>query len=177
MKGGVGIHPKTLLRVISHLLSIVFILRCAWWQFSHCATNLQLPSLWTTNIWHSLIGCQSCDHAGGFLDVPLSKNKKQKTTALQPMTRFRTSRSTSSLWRSSFITSFVFHFLTFLLIRAVCRGLIKNGERQDEESVGGRRRTEALRQLCQMNPSQALNIRAMAVSGHVHVPTPAHALK
>lgn len=47
---------------------------------------------------------------------------------------------------------------------AVCRGLIKNGERQDEESVGGRRRTEALRQLCQMNPSQALNIRAMVVS-------------
>ncbi|XP_069766628.1 integrator complex subunit 2 [Narcine bancroftii] len=30
----------------------------------------------------------------------------------------------------------------------VCRGLIKNGERQDEESAGGRRRTEALRQLC-----------------------------
>lgn len=47
---------------------------------------------------------------------------------------------------------------------AVCRGLIKNGERQDEESVGGRRRTEALRRLCQMNPSQALNIRAMVVS-------------
>lgn len=47
---------------------------------------------------------------------------------------------------------------------AVCRGLIKNGERQDEESMGGRRRTEALRQLCQMNPSQSLNIRAMVVS-------------
>uniref|UniRef100_A0A7N6AA83 Integrator complex subunit 2 n=1 Tax=Anabas testudineus TaxID=64144 RepID=A0A7N6AA83_ANATE len=51
----------------------------------------------------------------------------------------------------------------------VCRGLIKNGERQDEESVGGRRRTEALRQLCQMNPSQALNIRAMAVE-ECHLP-------
>lgn len=49
---------------------------------------------------------------------------------------------------------------------AVCRGLIKNGERQDEESVGGRRRTEALRRLCQMNPSQALNIRAMVVSSN-----------
>lgn len=49
----------------------------------------------------------------------------------------------------------------------VCRGLIKNGERQDEESVGGRRRTEALRQLCHMNPSQALNIRAMVVSSTV----------
>lgn len=45
----------------------------------------------------------------------------------------------------------------------VCRGLIKSGERQDEESVGGRHRTEALRQLCQMNPSQAFNIRAMVV--------------
>ena len=53
----------------------------------------------------------------------------------------------------------------------VCRGLIKNGERQDEESVGGRRRTEALRQLCQMNPSQALNIRAMAVSCTVNIIT------
>lgn len=52
-----------------------------------------------------------------------------------------------------------------VFVIAVCRGLIKNGERQDEESVGGRRRTEALRQLCQMNPSQALNIRAMVVSG------------
>ncbi|KAG7483778.1 hypothetical protein MATL_G00041950 [Megalops atlanticus] len=51
----------------------------------------------------------------------------------------------------------------------VCRGLIKNGERQDEESIGGRRRTEALRQLCQMNPSQALNIRAMVVE-ECHLP-------
>lgn len=56
--------------------------------------------------------------------------------------------------------------LTFMHVffLTVCRGLIKNGERQDEESLGGRRRTEALRQLCHMNPSQALNIRAMAVS-------------
>lgn len=59
----------------------------------------------------------------------------------------------------------------YLSVFAVCRGLIKNGERQDEESVGGRRRTEALRQLCQMNPSQALNIRAMVVSYTVNVIT------
>ncbi|XP_062373767.1 integrator complex subunit 2 [Sardina pilchardus] len=51
----------------------------------------------------------------------------------------------------------------------VCRGLIKSGERQDEESAGGRRRTEALRQLCQMNPTQALNIRAMVVE-ECHLP-------
>ncbi|XP_023688904.2 integrator complex subunit 2 isoform X2 [Paramormyrops kingsleyae] len=51
----------------------------------------------------------------------------------------------------------------------VCRGLIKNGERQDEESAGGRRRTEALRQLCQMNPSQSLNVRAMVVE-ECHLP-------
>ncbi|MCI4388170.1 hypothetical protein PGIGA_G00082510 [Pangasianodon gigas] len=51
----------------------------------------------------------------------------------------------------------------------VCRGLIKSGERQDEESVGGRHRTEALRQLCQMNPSQAFNIRAMVVE-ECHLP-------
>ena len=61
--------------------------------------------------------------------------------------------------------------LVCVCVFPVCRGLIKNGERQDEESMGGRRRTEALRQLCQMNPSQALNIRAMVVS-HTHTPLP-----
>ncbi|XP_053310562.1 integrator complex subunit 2 isoform X1 [Spea bombifrons] len=51
----------------------------------------------------------------------------------------------------------------------VCRSLIKNGERQDEESIGGRRRTEALRQLCKMNPSQALKVRGMVVE-ECHLP-------
>ncbi|XP_029467424.1 integrator complex subunit 2 isoform X1 [Rhinatrema bivittatum] len=51
----------------------------------------------------------------------------------------------------------------------VCRGLIKNGERQDEESMGGRRRTEALRQLCKMNPAQALKVRGMVVE-ECHLP-------
>ncbi|XP_053222629.1 integrator complex subunit 2 [Podarcis raffonei] len=51
----------------------------------------------------------------------------------------------------------------------VCRGLIKNGERQDEESFGGRRRTEALRQLCKMNPAQALRVRGMVVE-ECHLP-------
>lgn len=66
---------------------------------------------------------------------------------------------------------FFWRLLVYLNVFAVCRGLIKNGERQDEESVGGRRRTEALRQLCQMNPSQALNIRAMVVSYTVNIIT------
>ncbi|XP_075049830.1 integrator complex subunit 2-like [Mixophyes fleayi] len=51
----------------------------------------------------------------------------------------------------------------------VCSSLIKNGERQDEESAGGRRRTEALRQLCKMNPSQALKVRGMVVE-ECHLP-------
>lgn len=51
----------------------------------------------------------------------------------------------------------------------VCRGLIKNGERQDEESLGGRRRTDALRFLCRMNPSQALKVRGMVVE-ECHLP-------
>uniref|UniRef100_A0A8C6X598 Integrator complex subunit 2 n=1 Tax=Naja naja TaxID=35670 RepID=A0A8C6X598_NAJNA len=51
----------------------------------------------------------------------------------------------------------------------VCRGLIKNGERQDEESFGGRRRTDALRHLCKMNPSQALRVRGMVVE-ECHLP-------
>lgn len=82
------------------------------------------------------------------------------------------------MWFTHLVNAIDFHplrtppplFWLSLLSCAVCRGLIKNGERQDEESVGGRRRTEALRQLCQMNPSQALNVRAMAVSmdGHQH---------
>ncbi|KAB1265824.1 Integrator complex subunit 2 [Camelus dromedarius] len=52
---------------------------------------------------------------------------------------------------------------------SVCRGLIKNGERQDEESLGGRRRTDALRFLCKMNPSQALKVRGMVVE-ECHLP-------
>ncbi|XP_071790085.1 integrator complex subunit 2-like [Asterias amurensis] len=45
----------------------------------------------------------------------------------------------------------------------VCRRLIVNGERQDEESYGGRRRTQTLRMLATMNPSQSLTIRALTV--------------
>ena len=46
----------------------------------------------------------------------------------------------------------------------VCTSLISNGEQQDEETVGGQRRSEALRMLCEMCPSQALTIRALCVS-------------
>ncbi|XP_072034600.1 integrator complex subunit 2-like [Amphiura filiformis] len=45
----------------------------------------------------------------------------------------------------------------------VCKSLIVSGEKQDEETTGGRRRTEVLRMLSRMNPSQALTIRALAV--------------
>lgn len=61
-------------------------------------------------------------------------------------------------------------FLRAAVGSLVCRGLIKNGERQDEESVGGRRRTEALRHLCKMNPSQALRVRGMVVSSLIRIP-------
>lgn len=44
----------------------------------------------------------------------------------------------------------------------VCTHLIANGERQ-EESTLGRIRTTALTMLCQMNPSQALAVRAKCV--------------
>jgi hypothetical protein len=57
----------------------------------------------------------------------------------------------------------VYNILMTKLKYLVCRGLIKNGERQDEESLGGRRRTDALRFLCKMNPSQALKVRGMVV--------------
>lgn len=45
----------------------------------------------------------------------------------------------------------------------VCRYLIVNGERQDEDSLGGRKRTETLRMLVAMNPTQALPVRALTV--------------
>lgn len=39
-----------------------------------------------------------------------------------------------------------------------------NGDKQDEDSPGGLLRMQAVRTLCQMNPSQALNVRALCVS-------------
>ncbi|XP_077996243.1 integrator complex subunit 2-like [Glandiceps talaboti] len=45
----------------------------------------------------------------------------------------------------------------------VCRTLVSRGEHQDEESIGGRRRTEMLRKLCAMYPSRALSIRGLTV--------------
>lgn len=66
-----------------------------------------------------------------------------------------------------FLSDIVNLGVTQSLCSSVCRGLIKNGEWQDEESAGGRRRTEALRQLCKMNPTQALNVRAMVVRDNI----------
>uniref|UniRef100_A0A131XRZ2 Putative integrator complex subunit 2 n=3 Tax=Ixodes ricinus TaxID=34613 RepID=A0A131XRZ2_IXORI len=45
----------------------------------------------------------------------------------------------------------------------VCLALISNGDRQDEDTVGGCIRMQALHLLCQMNPAQALIVRAKAV--------------
>ncbi|RXG68957.1 Integrator complex subunit 2 [Armadillidium vulgare] len=47
--------------------------------------------------------------------------------------------------------------------REVVMGLIMNGEKQDEESQGGLIRMQAVRLLCQMNPSQALYVRSLCV--------------
>lgn len=57
----------------------------------------------------------------------------------------------------------------------VCRYLIVNGERQDEDSLGGRKRTETLRMLVAMNPTQALPVRALTVE-HCRLPSLAVAL-
>ena len=45
----------------------------------------------------------------------------------------------------------------------VCTSLVSNGEKQDEEELGGRRRMAALCMLCEMNPSQRLAIRTLCV--------------
>ncbi|XP_046387078.1 integrator complex subunit 2 [Ischnura elegans] len=47
--------------------------------------------------------------------------------------------------------------------KEVCTSLIANGERQEEENIGGRIRMQALSMLCQMNPVQFLAIRAKCV--------------
>lgn len=39
-----------------------------------------------------------------------------------------------------------------------------SGDKQDEDTPGGLLRLQAVRTLCQMNPSQALNVRALCVS-------------
>ncbi|XP_063236508.1 integrator complex subunit 2 [Bacillus rossius redtenbacheri] len=47
--------------------------------------------------------------------------------------------------------------------REVCVGLIANGDRQEDDSAASRMRMQAVSMLCQMNPSQALPIRAKCV--------------
>jgi len=42
------------------------------------------------------------------------------------------------------------------------------GERQDEDSVGGQKRSAALMMLCEMCPSQALSVRALCVRDDCH---------
>ncbi|XP_064619971.1 integrator complex subunit 2-like [Lineus longissimus] len=46
----------------------------------------------------------------------------------------------------------------------VCTSLVMNGEKQEEESLGGRKRSDALQMLCEMNPAQILHVRAICVS-------------
>ena len=45
----------------------------------------------------------------------------------------------------------------------VCSSMVAAGERQDEDSVGGQRRSEALLMLSEMCPSNALTIRSLCV--------------
>ncbi|KAG7159541.1 Integrator complex subunit 2-like, partial [Homarus americanus] len=47
--------------------------------------------------------------------------------------------------------------------REVVTGLVMTGDKQDEDSQGGLLRLQAVRTLCQMNPNQALNVRALCV--------------
>ncbi|CAH1791964.1 unnamed protein product [Owenia fusiformis] len=45
----------------------------------------------------------------------------------------------------------------------VCTALVKNGEKQDEGLIGGRRRSQMLKMLCEMCPGQAMTIRSLCV--------------
>ncbi|XP_074643073.1 integrator complex subunit 2-like [Tubulanus polymorphus] len=51
----------------------------------------------------------------------------------------------------------------------VCGSLVLNGEKHDEDSIGGRKRTAALQMLCQMNVSQILKVRSLCVE-HCRLP-------
>ena len=55
-------------------------------------------------------------------------------------------------------------FIFVKMSHLVVSNLVINGEKQDEESVGGQKRVEALRQLLKMNPSEALTVRSLCVS-------------
>ena len=66
-----------------------------------------------------------------------------------------------------FIYIFIyFFFIIFLLL--VVTGLVMAGDKQDEDSPSGLLRLQAVRTLCQMNPSQALNVRALCVSSNIN---------
>lgn len=45
--------------------------------------------------------------------------------------------------------------------------LISNADKSEEENGGGAVRIQALTQLCQMNPDQALAVRAKCVSNYI----------
>lgn len=46
----------------------------------------------------------------------------------------------------------------------MCVHLVSNGEKQDEDALGGQRRAAMLKDLCRMNPTHALTVRALCVS-------------
>ncbi|KAK3730826.1 hypothetical protein QZH41_009941 [Actinostola sp. cb2023] len=52
---------------------------------------------------------------------------------------------------------------------SLCSALLANGEVQDDNSLGGMMRTQALRQLCTMNPSYAVVMQAEAIR-HCRLP-------
>ncbi|KAL4223618.1 Integrator complex subunit 2 [Mactra antiquata] len=47
--------------------------------------------------------------------------------------------------------------------REVCFNLVSKGEKQDEESVSGRKRMALIKTLCEMNPSEAVYVRSLCV--------------
>lgn len=55
-------------------------------------------------------------------------------------------------------------YVTTLCLYSVCSHLVANGEKQDEDSVGGWKRSAALQTLCKMCPQQAVAVRNMCVS-------------
>ncbi|XP_052246674.1 integrator complex subunit 2-like isoform X3 [Dreissena polymorpha] len=47
--------------------------------------------------------------------------------------------------------------------RQVCESLVSKGEKQDEESLSGRKRMELLQSLCEINPPEALFVRSLCI--------------
>jgi hypothetical protein len=54
--------------------------------------------------------------------------------------------------------------MKMFVYHSVCQSLVSRGEKQDEETISGRKRMDLIHTLCDMNPCEALFVRSICVS-------------